>query len=105
VHRCTHKDIHEHHDVMVLVRKLIDAPDQVQMLTRKSAGALEYRSSAEHGKGPCQDRILQYDIHMSFRDIGPHGMSQGHRDVNLVAPWKGLEGPKYASLHITSISR
>jgi hypothetical protein len=76
-----HEDVHEHHDVMALVRRLIDAPDRVQTLTRKSAEALEYRSSAEHGKGPCQDRILQYDTDMSFRDIGPRGMSRGHRDV------------------------
>jgi hypothetical protein len=39
-------------------------------------------------------------MHMSLRDIGSRGMSRGHRDVDLVAPWKGLEGLKYASLHI-----
>jgi hypothetical protein len=105
MYRNMYEDTFEHYDIMVLGRKLIDAPNRVQTLTRKSAEALEHRSSAEHGKGPCQDRILQYDIHMSFRDIGPRGMSRGHRDVNLVAPWKGLEGPKYASLHMISVLR
>jgi hypothetical protein len=105
VHRGMHEDIHEHHDVMALVRRSIDATDRSQMLTWKSAEALGYRLSAEHGIVPCQDRILQYDIHTSFRDIGPRGMSRGHRDVNLVAPWKGLEGLKYASLQIISLLR
>jgi hypothetical protein len=81
VHRYTREDVHKHHDVMALVRGSIDATDRFQMLTRKSAEALGYRLSAKHGIVPCQDRKLQYNIHMSFRDIGPRGMGRGHRDV------------------------
>jgi hypothetical protein len=45
----------EHHDVMALERGLIYVTDRIQTLTRKSAEALEYRSSAEHQKVLCQD--------------------------------------------------
>jgi hypothetical protein len=105
MYRNMYDDTVEHYDIMALKQKLIDMPDRAQTLTQKSAEALEYRSSTEHGKEPCQDRKLQYNVHMSFRDIGPRGMCRGHRDVDLVAPRKGLEGLKYASLHIISILR
>jgi hypothetical protein len=99
------EDRREHHDVMALVwgrsTRLIEF--------RRSRGdrprALGHRPSAEHGIVPCQDRKIHCNMYMSLRDIGSRGMSRGHRDVDLVAPWKGLEGPKYASLHIISVLR
>jgi hypothetical protein len=105
VYRYMHEDTIEHHDVMALERKLINATDRFQMLTRKSAEAIEYRSSAEHGKVPCQEINNHYNTHVLCRDIGPHRMCTGHRDVELVAPWKRQEELKYASLHIISILR
>jgi hypothetical protein len=105
MYRYMHKDTIKHHDVMALERKLINATDRFQTLTRKLAEVLEYRSSAKHGKVPCQEINNHYNTHVLRRDIRPHGMCTGHRDVELAAPWKGQEELKYASLHIISILR
>jgi GTP cyclohydrolase I len=80
-----YEEVLECHDVMVFEWKLIDTPDRVQMLMQKSAKALEYQSSAKHGKMLCQEINIHCNIHVLCRDIGPHGMCSGHRDVELVA--------------------